>query len=63
VLTPRGILFEEKVIQTALDLRFSNGLVRKRGVYENSSKPFLLEDRARIKLELIKILSKFAGFL
>lgn len=61
VMSPRGILFEEKGIQTALDLRFLNAKARKRGVYEKGAKPFQSEDRARFMTKLIKILSKFAG--
>ncbi|WP_319942290.1 DUF188 domain-containing protein [Neobacillus rhizosphaerae] len=44
VLSPRGVVFEEKAIQTALDLRFLNAKARKRGVYGKGPKPFQSED-------------------
>lgn len=61
VLSPKGVIFEEKEIQTALDLRFLNAKARRRGVYGKGPKPFQAEDRARFMKELTKILSKFAG--
>jgi uncharacterized protein len=61
VLSPRGILYEEDSIQTALDLRYLHAKARKRGVFEKGPKPFHSEDRARFATELAKILSKFAG--
>ncbi len=61
VLSPRGVMFHEKDIQTALDIRFLNAKARKRGVYGKGPKPFRTEDRERFLLELTRILSKFAG--
>jgi uncharacterized protein YaiI (UPF0178 family) len=61
VLSPKGILFEENSIQTALDLRYLHAKARRRGVYGKGPKPFQSEDRARFVTELVEILSKFAG--
>lgn len=61
VISPRGILFEENSIQTALDLRYLHAKARKRGVFGKGPKPFHSRDRARFATELVKILSKFAG--
>lgn len=61
VLSPRGILFEEKEIQTALDLRYLNAKARKRGVYGKGPKPFLPEDRSRFIKQLTGILSEHEG--
>jgi uncharacterized protein len=33
VIAPKGTLFDETGIQTALDLRYLNAKARKRGVY------------------------------
>lgn len=43
VLSPRGILFEEKGIQTALDLRYLNAKERKKGVYGKDQNPINLK--------------------
>lgn len=61
VLSPKGILFDETGIQTALDLRYLNAKARKRGVYGKGPKPFNSEDRTKFSIQLTKILSKFAG--
>jgi uncharacterized protein YaiI (UPF0178 family) len=61
VLSPKGVMFHEEEIQTALDIRFLNAKARKRGVYGKGPKPFQTEDRERFSMELTKILSKFAG--
>ncbi len=60
-LSPKGVMFEENKIRTALDLRFLHAKARKRGMYSKGPKPFRSEDRARFMAELTKILSKFAG--
>lgn len=61
VLSPKRNLFDETGIQTALDLRYLNAKARKRGVYGKGPKPFNSEDRAKLTMQLTKILSKFAG--
>lgn len=61
VLSPRGILFEEKGIQTALDFRYLKAKARRRGFYGKGPKSFTKADRAHFVSELTKILSKFAG--
>lgn len=59
VLSPRGFLFEESEIQTALDMRFLSAKARRRGVYEKGPKSFSQEDRLRFKIVFSKILSNF----
>ncbi|PLR85914.1 DUF188 domain-containing protein [Bacillus canaveralius] len=61
VLSPRGTLFEEKDIDTALDLRYLSAKARRRGVYGKGPKPYTDEDRSRFVHQLTNILSKFAG--
>jgi uncharacterized protein len=61
VLSVRGILFEEKDIQTALDFRYLKAKARKQGDYGKGPKPFTAEDRVRFVNQLTKILSNFAG--
>ncbi len=60
-LSPRGTLFDEKEIITALEVRYLKAKARKRGIYGKGPKPFREEDRQKFKKELTKILSKFAG--
>lgn len=59
VLSPRGILFEEKEIETALELRHLSAKARRRGIYGKGPKPFSEKDRENFKQELTKLLSKF----
>jgi uncharacterized protein len=61
VLSPKGVLYEEKAIQTALDLRYLNAKARRKGIYSKGPKPFHSTDRERFSMCLTKILSKFAG--
>lgn len=61
VLSPRGILFVEMEIQTALDFRYLKAKARQRGFYGKGPKPFTSEDREKFKSELTKILSKIEG--
>ena len=61
VLSPKGILYEEKEIQTALDLRYLHAKARKKGIYGKGPKPFNADDRTKFIMCLTKILSKFAG--
>lgn len=61
VLSPKGIVFDEDEIQTALDLRYLHAKARRRGVYGKGPKPFHSWDRVKFSTELAKILSKFAG--
>lgn len=61
VLSPKGILFEEKDILTALDVRYLKAKARKRGIYGKGPKPYKDEDRSKFIYQLTKILSKFAG--
>lgn len=61
VLSPKGVMFHDKEMQTALDIRFLNARTRKSGIYGKGPKPFQAGDRERFLMELTKILSKFAG--
>jgi uncharacterized protein len=61
VISPKGILYEENAIQTALDLRYLNAKARRKGMYSKGPKPFDSRDRERFSMCLTKILSKFAG--
>ncbi|MGP9042418.1 DUF188 domain-containing protein [Cytobacillus kochii] len=62
VLSPRGNVYEEGHIHTALDMRYLSAKARRQGVYGKGPKPFKEEDRQRFKKELTKILSKIEGF-
>jgi uncharacterized protein YaiI (UPF0178 family) len=57
VLSPRGIQFEEKDIQTALELRHLSAKARRRGEYGKGPKRFTEEDRLRFEKEFTKALS------
>jgi uncharacterized protein len=62
VMSPRGSIFEEKDIQTALDFRYVKAKARKQGVYGKGPKPYTATDRAKFVNKLTEILSNFAGF-
>jgi uncharacterized protein len=57
VLSPRGIQFEEKDIQTALELRHLTAKARRRGEYGKGPRKFTEEDRLRFEKEFTKALS------
>nr|WP_084028949.1 DUF188 domain-containing protein [Bacillus sp. J33] len=61
VLSPKGILFEENEIRTALDMRYLSAKARRKGVYGKGPKPFSREDRSRFVEQLTNILSNFEG--
>ncbi|WP_338150629.1 YaiI/YqxD family protein [Neobacillus muris] len=61
VMSPKGYLFQESAMQTALDMRFLHAKARRRGDYGKGPKPFQAKDRIRFVTELTKILSNFAG--
>ncbi len=61
VLSPRGFLYEESEIQTALDLRYLSAKARRKGIYEKGPKSFSQEDRIRFSDVFSNILSKFEG--
>ncbi|MBN8200577.1 YaiI/YqxD family protein [Bacillus sp. NTK034] len=61
VLSPRGILFEENEIRTALEMRHLSVKARRRGVYGKGPKPYSREDRSRFVQKLTKILSNLEG--
>lgn len=61
VLSPRGILFEEKGIAAALDMRYLAAKARRQGRYGKGPKPFRAEDRINFVKELTKILTKIEG--
>ncbi len=47
ILSPKGNVYDESGIQTALDLRFLNAKARKRGVYGKGPKSFNSDERAK----------------
>ncbi|GAE46420.1 DUF188 domain-containing protein [Mesobacillus boroniphilus] len=58
-ISPRGNLFEEKDIQTALDLRYLSARARRQGSYGKGPKPFTEKDREKFIKELNILLSNF----
>ncbi|MBN6888903.1 uncharacterized protein ACUXCC_003804 [Cytobacillus horneckiae] len=61
VLSPKGNLYEESEIRTALDMRYLSAKARRRGIYGKGPKPYTAKDRQRFIDQLTKILSKFEG--
>ncbi|AIE60775.1 YaiI/YqxD family protein [Bacillus methanolicus] len=61
-LSPRGIMYEENEINTALDIRYLSAKARRRGIYAKGPKPFTQNDRIKFVKQLTKILSKYEGF-
>lgn len=61
VLSPRGIMYEEETINTALDMRYLSAKARRKGVYGKGPKPFTEEDRQKFRRNFIRILSKNEG--
>ncbi len=61
VLSPKGNLFEEKDIQTALDIRYIKTKARARGIYGKGPPPFTDLERKRFVEELAALLSVSAG--
>ncbi|MEQ2464877.1 YaiI/YqxD family protein [Niallia hominis] len=61
VLSPRGVIFEEKSINTALDMRYLSAKARRKGVYGKGPKPYTEEDRQKFRRNFIRILSKVEG--
>lgn len=62
-LHPRGNLFEEKDIESALHMRYLSAKARRQGKYGKGPKRYRIEDRIRFEKNLIKILSKIKGNL
>ncbi|NKE05133.1 DUF188 domain-containing protein [Bacillus selenatarsenatis] len=58
-ISPRGNLFEEKDIQTALDLRYLSARARRQGSYGKGPKPFTERDREKFIKGLNKLLLNF----
>lgn len=56
-----NILFEEKTIHTALDMRYLSARARKNGIYGKGPKPYTHEDRIRFRNELTQMLSRYTG--
>lgn len=59
VLSPRGTLFEEKGIQTALELRHLSAKARRQGIYGKGPKSFSEKDREKFVKEFTSLLSNF----
>ena len=58
VLSPRGSSYEEKSIQTALDLRYLSAKERRKGNFGKGPKAFSAKDRENFMKELTRVLSK-----
>lgn len=58
-ISPRGTLFEEKGMQTALELRHLSAMARRKGSYGKGPKPFTERDRLKFIKELSMLLSNF----
>ncbi|WP_243290591.1 YaiI/YqxD family protein [Bacillus sp. FJAT-47783] len=61
VLSPKGRLFSEDTIETALYLRYISAKERKRGHFTKGPKPFSELNRLQFIKSLEKILSNHAG--
>lgn len=61
VISPKGIVFTEDHIHTALDMRYLSAKARRKGIYGKGPKPYSRKDRIRFINELTKILSNFEG--
>lgn len=58
VLSPRGSSYEEKSIETALDLRYLSAKERRKGNFGKGPKAFSAKDRENFMKELSRVLSK-----
>ena len=58
VLSPRGMQFDERNMQTALEMRHISAKARRQGKYGKGPKPYEEEDRQRFLKEFAKVLSK-----
>lgn len=61
VLSPKGILYDEQSIHTALDLRYLSAKARRQGIHGKGPKPFTIKDRERFVNGLTGILSGIKG--
>ncbi|WP_312093217.1 YaiI/YqxD family protein [Niallia sp.] len=61
VLSPRGVIYEEESINTALDMRYLSAKARRKGVYGKGPKPYTEEDRQKFRRNFKRILSKNEG--
>lgn len=58
-ISPRGTLFEEKGMQSALEFRHISAKARKQGFYGKGPKPFIEKDRENFTKGLSMLLSNF----
>ncbi|WP_019154544.1 YaiI/YqxD family protein [Robertmurraya massiliosenegalensis] len=63
VLSPRGSLYEEKDIDSALHMRYLSAKARRQGKYGKGPKPFTIEDRIHFRKNFTNLLSKIKGDL
>ncbi|MGG0716458.1 DUF188 domain-containing protein [Robertmurraya massiliosenegalensis] len=63
VLSPRGSLYEEKDIESALHMRYLSAKARRQGKYGKGPKPFTMDDRNRFRKNFTNLLSKIKGVL
>ncbi|HWJ76704.1 MAG TPA: YaiI/YqxD family protein [Niallia sp.] len=61
VLSPRGMIYDESSIKTALDLRYLSAKARRNGIYGKGPKPFTEQDRKKFRESFLRILSKNEG--
>lgn len=61
VIHPRGDIFTEREIESALQMRYLSAKARRQGKHSKGPKPYRKEDRIKFEKNLIKILSKIAG--
>lgn len=61
VLSPRGSIYDESSINTALDLRYLSGKARREGIHSKGPKPYTEKDRQKFRKNFLRILSKNEG--
>lgn len=59
VLSPRGSIYNEEDIVTALDMRYLSAKARRQGNFGKGPKPFSKEDRQRFINQLTLLLSNY----
>ncbi len=57
VLSPKGMVYKEEDMETALQMRFLSAKARRRGQYGKGPKPFSKDDRQRFIHQLTELLS------
>lgn len=60
-ISPRGTVYKEETIGTALDLRYLSAQARRLGIYDKGPKAFTEADRKKFLMALRRILSTNEG--